>query len=456
MTQRRLRCLLLFLLVPAIPAQEPPPEPLPIPAAVRARLQALLPPALQETGAAWLALEQPAQRVKELVRFGNDDVTAADFLVGVLQDDPAPLVRMQVVRRFDPRFARKVAGLPAAAAALERAITADPSTEVSLAALNAVRVWRLFTLGELLRQRHELAKEAKDAVAAAAIGEELERHDLLTTGNMVPQFMRRPPPPFEVLPKGRRIRVLAFGDFGTGKAEQTDTAAAMRAAHKATPFDFAVTLGDNFYPRGLESPRDPRWRTEFEDLYGPMGIRFWAALGNHDWAGADAPAAEYVHGLHSPTWRLPATYYTFTAGAVQFFAIDTQHLDDAQIAWLDGAIAQSRTPWKVVYGHFHIYSATRGDNQPLIERLLPVLVNRVDVYLCGHDHNLQALQPQAGVHFFVAGAGGAGSYDLKEYSRSLMKAKAYGFAVLEADARALTVRLVDKDRKQLHETKLTR
>ena len=95
--------------------------------------------------------------------------------------------------------------------------------------------------------------------------------------------------------------------------------------------------------------------------------------------------------------------------------------------------------------------------QPGADRaLLPVLANRVDVYLCGHDHNLQALQPRAGVHFLVAGGGGGRTYELKEYARSVIRAKAHGFAVLEVDGQALTMRLFDKTRKQLYEQKLTK
>ena len=41
---------------------------------------------------------------------------------------------------------------------------------------------------------------------------------------------------------------------------------------------FAITLGDNFYDRAMESPSDPRWKTWIEDLYDPLGITFYASL----------------------------------------------------------------------------------------------------------------------------------------------------------------------------------
>ena len=48
-------------------------------------------------------------------------------------------------------------------------------------------------------------------------------------------------------------------------------------------FDFGITLGDNFYSIGMESPEDLRWQTQWEKMYGPLGIPFYATLGNHDW-----------------------------------------------------------------------------------------------------------------------------------------------------------------------------
>ena len=73
------------------------------------------------------------------------------------------------------------------------------------------------------------------------------------------------------------------------------------------------------------------------------------------------------------------------------------------------------------------------DRPDLIEKLLPILRNRADVYLCGHDHNLQALRPEGNLHFYIAGGGGAGLYELRPYERSLFATSMNGFAVLDAD-----------------------
>ncbi len=153
---------------------------------------------------------------------------------------------------------------------------------------------------------------------------------------------------------------------------------------------------------------------------------------------------------------MPAPYYTYTAGPVQFFALDTNELSDKQLFWLRDEIAKSTARWKVVYGHHHIYSAWRLDNATLIARLLPVIRGKVDLYLCGHDHNLQVLKPEQGTHFVVAGGGGAGTYSIKPYERSVFSKATYGFSIVEADAKELKVRLIDATGPQLYEHVITK
>ena len=216
---------------------------------------------------------------------------------------------------------------------------------------------------------------------------------------------REPPPVFTVQAR-TPIRALAFGDFGEGNEPQRRTAAAMVAYHGGHPFDFGITLGDNFYPSGISSVADPRWKSQFEDLYGPMGIRFYATLGNHDYYDVASPATEVAYSKSSPDWRLESPYYTFVAGPVQFFAIDTVCLSQVQLDWLTRELAASRAHWKLVYGHYPIFSATEEDPE-MIEKLLPVLKRGgVDVYLSGHHHNLQVLQSDGRLHFWVSGGGG--------------------------------------------------
>ncbi len=78
---------------------------------------------------------------------------------------------------------------------------------------------------------------------------------------------------------------------------------------------------------------------------------------------------------------------------------------------------------------------------------MPVLQNQVNLYLCGHDHNLQELQADSDVYFLVIGGGGASPYDCtqKNYARSAFKAKENGFTVIEADQSTLQLSIVDRE-----------
>ena len=59
---------------------------------------------------------------------------------------------------------------------------------------------------------------------------------------------------------------------------------------------------------------------------------------------------------------MPAAYYTFQAGAVQFFALDTDLISEAQLRWLTESLDKSVATWKVVYGHHPIYSAGQHED----------------------------------------------------------------------------------------------
>jgi hypothetical protein len=258
------------------------------------------------------------------------------------------------------------------------------------------------------------------------------------------------------------VRMLAFGDFGEqpnrNTAPQRQLAEAMVAYHADHPFDFGVTLGDNFYPRGLSSPTHPRWESQWERLYSPMGIRVYAVFGNHDYNDPASPAAEIERSRRSATWCLPRHHYTFLAGPVQLFALDTVALEEpqrdpggaiaAQRQWLDRALAASRARWKVVYSHHPIYSnghhADSSGTLPRVrDHLLPLLrKHRVDVYLAGHEHDLEVLEPEDGIHFFVSGAAGR---HLRRLDTSRCRVwgtgQAYGFTVLEADPTGLSLKV---------------
>jgi hypothetical protein len=342
-------------------------------------------------------------------------------------------------------------GLPGAADLLARIVETDPSDDVALAAAYALRRAALGRVVGLLDRRLDSRK--RDSAARDRLLREIERHQVMAAGQNLPHFIRDAPPVFTVpTDRSRDARVLAFGDFGDGSDRQRRMAEAMRRLHAQKPFDLALTLGDNFYPVGMEGPDGPRWDRDFAKLYEPMHVKFFPTLGNHDWALADSPAAEILHSGRSELWRMPAQRYTFVAGEVQYFAIDTNLITRAQLEWLDHEISRSTARWKIVYGHHPVYSHGAHGDEPFVrDSLLPILRGRVNIYLCGHEHDLQHLAPDQGVHFVIAGGGGALPRPITPGPRSLFAASKNGFAVIESNRASLTVRLVGEDLKTLHQ-----
>lgn len=288
-------------------------------------------------------------------------------------------------------------------------------------------------------------------------------------------FPAQPPAgPPAIKPANQSVRVLAFGDYGDGGKDQLKAAAAMATYHQNPkhPFDFGITLGDNFYPTGLNSATHPRWSTNWETPYGPLGIRLYVSLGNHDYYDSASPIAEALYSQQSTTWCLPAAYYTYTAGPIQFFALDTDSIMraaqqgqdrtpiDIQKKWLKEQLEVSKSPWKVVYGHHPVYSTgEHQDNDPMIKEILPILKNRADVYIAGHDHDMEYLKPEGGVHFFVSGAGGHDKRALGAdpgNRRLWAKEKVLGFSVLESDGSSLSVSFFDEADTQLCKVQLVK
>jgi len=329
-----------------------------------------------------------------------------------------------------------------------------------LAYLDAERRIETKRMRGILAARIALAREAGDTAALGVLAGADERWIMAERGASIPGFMRRVPAVFVVKPAGQPIRLVGMGDFGSGTASQREVAAAIVRMGRAAPFDFGLTFGDNFYPSGMTGTDDPRWRDWWEALYGPLGVTFYPTLGNHEWYSDDGAAAEIAY--RSPTWDFPAPYYSFTAGPVQFFALDTTEISEAQVLWLDKAIGSSTARWKVVYGHHPIFAPERDAKAGrymtyMQERLWPVIRGRVDAYLCGHQHAMAHMGPRDGVHFFMSGGGGAPLERVAAKSPGALLAESkFGFLTLEADAAALKIAIFDTDGKPFDSEAITK
>jgi 3',5'-cyclic AMP phosphodiesterase CpdA len=256
------------------------------------------------------------------------------------------------------------------------------------------------------------------------------------------------------------LKFAVIGDSGRWSLEQRETAARLAATREGFPFDFVLMLGDNNYGDGSAQS----YRNRFEEPFKPLldaGVKFYAALGNHD--GGEQ-------------WNYPLfnmggdRYYTFErhSGAlpivgerVRFFAVDTVTLDDEQIRWLDREMSGSKADWKIVFMHHPLYTSGRYSVSAALlrQRLEQTLIDHaVDIVFAGHEHFYERLQPQNGVMYFVNGA--AGSVRQGDLQASPLQARGYdqdlSFMLVEITGETTYFQAVNRAGQKVDEGKIVR
>lgn len=251
------------------------------------------------------------------------------------------------------------------------------------------------------------------------------------------------------------LTFLTLGDFGQDTPIRRDNYRMMRSFPNV---DAVLSLGDNFYHYGVHAIDDPQWYA-FQKSF-PLWCPFYAILGNHDYLG-DVNAQ-----IHHPTphWKMPSRYYdkkfyfaeddkdgvhvffldTFTlspqesrmcsmAMGMKDFDLKFSSPDRRQYAWLDERLGQSRMTWKVVVGHYPVFSnGYHGNTDELVQNLLPILKkHKVDFYISGHDHDLEFMRRED-IHFLVSGAS-CSSTPVSHSHKTIYASDAstHGFGVLQ-------------------------
>jgi tartrate-resistant acid phosphatase type 5 len=247
------------------------------------------------------------------------------------------------------------------------------------------------------------------------------------------------------------VRMAFLGDQGT--ADNAQRMVRQRLLARSPPFVFL--LGDNLYSYGEASHIGPA----FDEMYRPVmarGSAFHAALGNHDvrlcaltpvqplppdadayvWrAGGCDVEVQLAHDGFG--YRAHRRYYSVTTGPsahpmAEVFVVDSNTLavagrkgtgrDEAQLQWLDQALALSGARWKIVIMHHppespSAWGASIGvgagheAERQLADQLQPILKRHdVDAVFAGHNHFYARMRPQGGIRYFVAGGGGRATY----------------------------------------------
>jgi calcineurin-like phosphoesterase family protein len=195
------------------------------------------------------------------------------------------------------------------------------------------------------------------------------------------------------------VKFAVIGDTGTGGSDQVAIGKELAAWRTRYPFEFVVMMGDNLY--GGEKPKD--FDKKFTIPYKSVldaGVKFYAALGNHDDAA--------LQRNYKPFNMNGERFYSFKPqNGVRFFALDSNYVDKAQLDWLDKQLAVSGSEWKIMFFHHPLYSSGETHGSAELQRglLEPVFLKYgVNVVLTGHEHFYERIKPQKGIAYFIIGS----------------------------------------------------
>jgi predicted phosphodiesterase len=249
------------------------------------------------------------------------------------------------------------------------------------------------------------------------------------------------------------LKFAIIGDSGTGSSSQYKIAEKLIASRAKFPYEFVLMLGDNLYSGS--GPKD--YRKKFEEPYKPLldsGLKFYAALGNHD----NTDERNY-----KPFNMGGQRFYTFKPkNGVRIFALDSNYVDPPQVEWLEKELTASGSDWKICFFHHPLYSSgMHGDETgPLRKQLEPLFLKHgVDVVFAGHEHFYERIKPQKGIYYFVSG----GAAKLREgdiNTKTNLTAKSfdtgYHFMLIEVTKDAMHFQVISDQAKTVDSGTLAR
>ena len=284
----------------------------------------------------------------------------------------------------------------------------------------------------------------------------------------------------------KSLNFLLLGDFGRyGQFYQKEVAHQMGRAATTIDSDFVISVGDNFYPNGVQSTSDYSWIASFENVYTDYSLQndWYVALGNHDYRGN--PQAEIDYTKVSRRWQMPSAYYSKTfqlkdGNKVLMVVMDTSPFIDnyyekgstmynnliaqdttAQRKWIEKELATTdpSIKWKIVVGHHPLYSGGKRRNSEdtkSFENKFANLfdANKVDAYFCGHEHDLQIIKPEGRYTTqFLSGA----ACEIRptgEREGTLFASSTAGFMTFALSKDQLLAQIVDANGKVIYTTQI--
>ncbi len=277
------------------------------------------------------------------------------------------------------------------------------------------------------------------------------------------------------------VNFLWASDLGrNGCYDQQVIANLMGEVAKKIKPECLISTGDTHHGSGVKSVNDPRWKTNFENIYSKLDVDWYAILGNHEYRGNSQALIDY--SKVNPRWNMPSRYYTkvFKKGgvSVRLVMLDTTpmierfrtsetYLDAGlqnyteQLEWLDKVLSEAKEDWVLVMGHHPIHAYTkkpkseRTDMRNNVDKILRQH-NNVAMYLCGHIHSFQHLRDKKSDIDYVITSSAAQSRDVKTTKRTIYCSPEAGFSVITASKKQLSVHMIDRNGNLLNTVKRSR
>ena len=276
------------------------------------------------------------------------------------------------------------------------------------------------------------------------------------------------------------VNFFIANDLGrNGYYEQKPIAELMGKVAEEVGPEAVVAAGDIHHFDGVASTQDPLWMTNYELIYShpELMISWWPVLGNHEYRGNTQAVLDYRSV--SRRWEMPNRYYTKVLEdngvTVRLVFIDTTpfidkyHCEkysdvnlqdiDAQLRWIEATRRDAKEDWVMVVGHHPMYAQTKKDiieQQDMQRRLLPILQRyqqKVAMFVSGHIHNFQHIRRGSDGIDYVVNSSASLARKVTPTEGTVFCSPSEGFSVVSASKKQLSLYMIDKDGKMIHEVK---